>query len=199
MSLSHRYPDFSPIGIDPGALMTVPEDGLEELKLESFEDGYKAGWEDSSKAHATDYERAILAISQRLEDLSFTHAEAIVKVAEAMQPLLSKITCSLLPDIAKNALGTHVVEQLENLLKDEAEESIEIAVAPENLLPLQQVLENQSNTSFRFVAEPLLTSGQVYLRASRAEREINLDAVRVGIAAAVDAFFVQTQEERHHG
>jgi flagellar assembly protein FliH len=163
--------------------MAIPEEGLEDLKLDSFEAGYKAGWDDSSKAHAAEQEEAVTSIAQRLEDLSFTHAEAILKMNSAMQPLLTKITQSLLPNIAKNALGAHVVDQLDHLLKDNAKDTIEIAVAPDNLEPLQKLLEGRSTGSFKFAAEPMLTPGQVYLRANRAEREINLDAVQGGITA----------------
>jgi hypothetical protein len=89
---------------------------------------------------------------------------------------------------------------MDELLKANAQDSIEIAVAPEMLEPLQQQLEGRSNISFTFSAEPMLTPGQIYLRASREEREINLDAVQSGIKTALDAFFDQTQEEEpHHG
>ncbi len=195
MSLSHRYQDFGPVGIDPAAILGIPDGSLEDLKLEAFEDGYKAGWDDATKAHTSEQDRAVLAISQRLEDLSFTHAEAITKMTSAMQPLLTKITLSLLPEVAKNALGAHVAEQMDELLKAEAQNSIEIAVAPETLEPLQRQLEGRANLSLSFSAEPMLTSGQVYLRARRAEREINLDAVQGGIKTALDAFFVEIQQE----
>lgn len=201
MSLSHRYQDFGPIGVDPAAIMGIPDDNLEDFKLEAFEEGYKAGWDDSTKAHTSEQERAMIAIAQRLEDLSFTHIEAIAKMTSAMQPLLTKITLSLLPEVAKNALGAHVAEQMDILLKAEAQDSLEIAVAPETLEPLQKQLEGRSNVSLTFAAEPMLSSGQVYLRASRAEREINLDVVQGGIKTALDAFFAETleEEEPRHG
>lgn len=200
MSLSHRYQDFGATGIDPAALMAIPEEGLEDLKLISFEDGYSAGWDDSTKAHNSEQDRAITAIAQRLEDLSFTHAEAITKMTSAMQPLLTKVTLGLLPDIAKDALSAHVGAQLEELLTAEAQDAVEIAVAPEMLEPLQKHLEGRSNMSLRFSAEPMLTSGQVYLRANRTEREINLDVVQNDIRSALDAFFAETQtEEPRHG
>lgn len=201
MSLSHRYQDFGPVGIDPAAVLGIPDDSLEDLKLESFENGYKAGWDDATKAHDSEQDRAVVAIAQRLEDLSFTHAEAITKMTSAMQPLLTKITLSLLPEVAKNALGAHVAEQMGKLLKEDAQNSIEIAVAPETLEPLQRQLEGRSTLSLSFSAEPMLSSGQVYLRANRAEREINLDAVQGGIKTALDAFFteIQQEEDPRHG
>ena len=38
MSLSHRYQDLGPTGFHPGAALSIPEDGLEDLKLDSFEE-----------------------------------------------------------------------------------------------------------------------------------------------------------------
>ena len=157
MSLSHLYQDFGPVGIEPAAIFGIPDDSLEDFKLEAFENGYKGGWDDATKAHDSEQERAVIAIAQRLEDLSFTHTEAITKMTSAMQPLLSKITLCLLPEIAKIALGVHVAEQLDELLKAEAQSAIEIAVAPETLEPLQKLLEGRSNLSLGFIAEPMLT------------------------------------------
>ena len=201
MSLSHLYQDFGPIGTRPAAILGIQDDSLEDLELEAFENGYKAGWDDATKVHVSEQERAVIAIAQRLEDLSFTHAEATTKITSAMQPLLSKITLCLLPEIAKNALGAHVAEQLDDLLRGEVESAIEIAVAPETLEPLQKQLEGRSNLSLDFTAEPMLTSGQVYLRARKAEREINLDMVLDGIEIALDAFFteIQQEEDSRHG
>ena len=195
MSLSHRYQNFGQDNFGAGPALPLPEEGLEELHLNSFEDGYKAGWDDSFKAQGAETEQAVTMIAQRLEDLSFTHAEAILKMNTAMQPLLNKITLSLLPDIAKQALGAHVVDQLSELLKTHAADAIEIAISPENLSQLQGLLEGRVSTSLKFMAEPSLSPGQVYLRANRTEREINLDVVRDGITAALDAFFAQTQQQ----
>ena len=201
MSLSHLYQDFGPVGIEPATILGIQDDSLEDLKLEAFENGYKAGWDDATKAHESEQERAIIAVTQRLEDLSFTHTEAITKMTSAMQPLLSKITLCLLPEIAKNALGAHVAEQLDELLKEEAQSAVEIAVAPETLEPLKKQLEGRSNLSLDFTAEPILTSGQVYLRSRKAEREVNLDTVLDGIKIAIDAFFteIQQEEDSRHG
>ena len=201
MSLSHLYQDFGPVGIEPATILGIQDDSLEDLKLEAFENGYKAGWDDAIKAHESEQERAIIAVTQRLEDLSFTHTEAITKMTSAMQPLLSKITLCLLPEIAKNALGAHVAEQLDELLKEEAQSAVEIAVAPETLGPLKKQLEGRSNLSLDFTAEPILTSGQVYLRSRKAEREVNLDTVLDGIKIAIDAFFteIQQEEDSRHG
>ena len=201
MSLSHLYQDFGPMGIEPATILGIQDDSLEDLKLEAFENGYKAGWDDATKAHESEQERAIIAVTQRLEDLSFTHTEAITKMTSAMQPLLSKITLCLLPEIAKNALGAHVAEQLDELLKEEAQSAVEIAVAPETLEPLKKQLEGRSNLSLDFTAEPILTSGQVYLRSRKVEREVNLDTVLDGIKIAIDAFFteIQQEEDSRHG
>ena len=199
MSLAHRYQDFGPTGFEPGSTLAIPEEGLEELKLDSFEDGYQAGWEDAVKAQASDKDRAVAEMVQCLQDLSFTHQEAFVKLNSAMRPLLTKIATSLLPDLAKGALGPHVLQQLDELINDNAQNAIEIAVAPENLEPLQELLEGRVKSPFLITPEPALSSGQVYLRTNCTEREINLDAVMDGITAALNAFFVQTQEDTRHG
>lgn len=195
MSLSHRYHDFAALSEGHDGPLELSEDLVEDAKLLAFEGGYQAGWEDAAKAHETARDRVAADFAQNLQDMSFTYHEAYSKLSSAMQPLLLQIITKLLPDLRTKTLGAHILDQMNKLVKDQADNAIEIAVSPANLDTLDEILSLGTNVPFLITAEPALGDGQVYLRVNKEEREINLDAVTSGISEALDAFFQETEQE----
>lgn len=200
-SLSHRYPDFGTV--HPPSLggegAAVSDDTLEDIQLASFDAGYQAGWEDAVKANTTDVDRAAVNMAQNLQDMSFSHHEAYLKLSSAMKPLLRQILDRLLPKSARQMVGMHILEQLTDLMDGYADKAIEIVVSPNNLDDIQNLLNDMVRVPFALSADEALTNGQAFLRVGEAEREINLDAVLSGISEAVDAFYDQTKEEMTDG
>lgn len=198
-SLSHRYFDLGSAESKAPQQISIPDDTLEEVQLASFETGYQAGWEDAAKAQASNADRAVIDMAQNLQDMSFSHHEAYLKLSSAMKPLFSQIVDKLLPKVARRLVGMHIVDQMTELMDSHAETAIQIAVAPDNLDDLQALLSDMVRVPFSLSAEPTLGSGQAYLRVGTAEREINLDAVLSGISEAIGAFYEQTKEEMTDG
>lgn len=195
MSLSHRYSNFSSLAVSGHLPERIDVDIVEDAKLQAFEDGYQAGWEDALKAHEGAKEKISADFSQNLQDMSFTFHEAYAKIGIAMKPLLSQIVSKVLPKLTHKTMAAHVLAQMSDLIANEAEHAIEIAVSPRNLDALTEMLQGATNIPFEIIAEPALGEGQVYLRANSQEREINLDAVTCGISEALDAFFQQIEQE----
>ncbi len=195
MSLSHRYSSFSVSHVQGHVPERVEIDQVEDAKLQSFEEGYRAGWDDAVKAYSDDKDKIADAFSQNLQDMSFTFHEAFAKLGTAMEPLLSQIVSKVLPELADKTLAAHVVVQMKDLMTQQAGHAIEIAVCPLNLNALTEILSETTNIPFEIKGEPALGDGQVYLRVNTQEREINLNAVTEGIANALDAFFQQIEQE----
>jgi len=195
MSLSHRYHDFSGLAQDIEPSELTNQAGVDDAKLISFEDGYKAGWEDAVKAHEGAKDKVAADFSQNLEDMSFTFHEAFAKLGLAMKPLLLQIVTKVLPELSDKTLAAHVVSQINDMMADEAEHAIEIAVSPRNLEALTEVISGKTNIPFEIKSESALGDGQVYLRVNTEERAINLDVVTQGISDALDAFFQQIEQE----
>lgn len=195
MSLSHRYHDFSALSQDGEPSELTNQAGVDDAKLVSFEDGYKAGWEDAVKAHEGAKDKVAADFSQNLEDMSFTFHEAVAKLGLAMKPLLLQIVTKVLPELSDKTLAAHIVSQMSDMMADQAEHAIEIAVSPGNLEVLTEVVSGKTNIPFAIKSESALGDGQVYLRVNSDEREINLDAVKQGISDALDAFFQNVEQE----
>jgi flagellar biosynthesis/type III secretory pathway protein FliH len=198
-SLSHRYREFGSSSPEEAESTNIVKDDLEDLQLESFENGYQAGWEDAAKARETDAEHAAVGIAQNLQDISFTHREAYLKLGAAMKPLLTQIVERLLPPLARQVVGAHILHQLTELMDAHAENALEIVVSPDNLDDLNSMLGEMIHVPFSMVTDPILEGGQAYVRVGQSEQEIDLKAVLSGITEALEAFFEQAKEETCDG
>lgn len=101
-------------GIQPAAPAPDPAE-IEARRLEAFEEGCRAGCDDSVKAQADDSSRLSSTFAQHLGDLSFTYQEAYSAIMDATGPLLDEMIAKLPPEIARQSLGGHITEQLEAL------------------------------------------------------------------------------------
>ena len=195
MSLAHRYHNFSSLPSTDDQPELLNPDNVEDAKLQSFEDGYQAGWEDAVKAHEAAKDRIAADFAQNLQDMSFTFHEAFTKLGQAMKPLLTQIVTKVLPEVANKIIVAQVLAQMSDLMADQSENAIQIAVSPKNLDALTELLSEITNIPFELKGEPALGEGQVYLRVNSDEREINLDALIMGFSNALDAFFQQIAQE----
>lgn len=188
MSISHLLESFS--GSRPSEhAVELSQVDLEDQKLEAFERGYKAGWDDAAKAQTDDRKTVTSDLAANLHDLSFTYNEAHFQMVKSLKPFLENIVASLLPDIARNSLGPQIVEQLGAVAEAAAGVQVELVVAPANGDAVRAMVEAQANMPVSIVEEASLAPGQAFLRFGDSEREINQPEVLDGIRKAVDAFF----------
>jgi flagellar biosynthesis/type III secretory pathway protein FliH len=197
--LAQVLEDFGTFSASEGARVELSDVALEEQRLQSFEQGYTAGWDDAIKAQSDDKTRVSADLAQNLQDLSFTYRDAINRMSRALKPLLTQVVNKILPKLAHDTLGAQVVEQLTEMVGTQTELPIEIVVSPENSAALRVLLEQETSMPVAIIDEPSLGAGQVYIRFGTVEREINLDIVLGGISEAVDAFFHQVEQEMTHG
>lgn len=196
-SISHLFSDLSASrqSVPQGGGDTASEEGLEDIKLASFEAGYQAGWDDAIKSRSDEAERLTSDFVQAIEDMSFTYHEAYAKLAATLRPLLSSMITQLLPQTVTRAVEAHLLEQLDALIDAGKDNAIELAVAPDKVAYVRDLLEQRLTVPFTVAGEEALSSGQAYLRVNKVEREINLDAVRDTILAALDTYLDATGAE----
>jgi flagellar assembly protein FliH len=190
MTISHLLEDFSTLADgDPVAITDV---ALEEEKLAAFENGYQAGWDDSTKA-ASDAAGHISAdLAQSLQDLSFTLHEAQAAALKALKPLLDQMVEAVLPKLAQDSLGERIREILDDFLDGQEPAPISILTAPETAPALETLIEGQEHLPVTITAEPTIAEGQVRLRFGSSEREIDTKAVLADISKAIEAYYADT-------
>lgn len=199
MGLARILEDFGTYDPAPDARFELSDVALEEQRLEAFEQGYKAGWDDAIKAQGDDQTRVAADFARNMQDLSFTYHDASNQLTKALNPLLTQVVEKVLPELAHATLGMQVVEQITDMAKTQAGQPVEIVVSPTNATSISALAEQELGMPISIVEESSLGEGQVYLRFGQVEREINLDQVLGGISDAVDAFFHQTEQELNHG
>jgi len=193
MSISHLLEDFGSLA--QGTPVSLTDVSLEEQKLEAFEKGYQAGWDDSTQSGSDDSRRISADFEQNLQDLSFTYQEAHVASLNALKPLLDQMVSTVLPAMVQKTLGSQISELLHDLAKKHGSQPIEIVVAPANSATIGDFLNQSTQQDIKLVEEPSLADGQVYIRFGSQEREINLNEVLTSIDQAVVGFFEEAQRE----
>lgn len=193
MSISHLLEDFG--AYTRGKPVSLTDVSLEEQKLEAFEKGYQAGWDDCAKAESEDQRSISVALAQNLKDLSFTYHEAQSAVLQSLRPLLEQIMQTVLPEIMQKTLGLQIVELLQDLAREHGNPPVGIVISPADFRALDGLIDQDSPMPITLSEEPSLAEGQAYLRFADQEREIDLNGVLSSIEQAVNGFFKLAQEE----
>ena len=198
MSLAHRYQEFGSRPSQFDGKSDLDESVLEDEKLASFEVGFQAGWDDALKAQSDSNSRISTDLAKNLQDTSFSYHEARAALIKSLRPLFTDVTNSLLPAVAREAMGAHIVEQLTDMSRSTLDQVIEITIAPKNVDPIEQLLNFAVPEPFVLIGDDTLNDGQVFLRIGADEREIDMEQVVTSIATTMETFFQHAQEDVKH-
>ena len=193
MSIGHLLEDFGEFA--RGTPVAITDVSLEEQKLEAFEKGYQAGWDDSAKAQSDDSRHIASDFSQNLQELSFTYHEAHAAVLKSLEPLLRQMVETVLPQAAHQTLGARLTDVLHELAKKQGAQPVELVTSPSNVTALEELVTAETAMPVTITEEPSLGDGQVYIRFGQVEREIDLTEVLQGIDQAVSGFFEENRKE----
>ncbi|MGB5865957.1 MAG: hypothetical protein WBG95_16845 [Sulfitobacter sp.] len=198
-SLAHRYADFSSYTSDGQSNESISIERVEDQKLQSFEEGYQAGWTDADKNHTAEQQGICEDFVTELRSLSFTYQEALQHLNQGLEPMFEQIMKKLLPQTVDAAFRAHVIEQLVELAATQTQAQI-ILSAPEATMPVLEAMLKDAdlNASISLTADPSLSAQQLFLSLDTLEREINLDAVGQEIVSAMSAFNFHTKQEDTH-
>ncbi len=193
MSISHLLEDFGAYA--RGTPISLTDVSLEEQRLEAFEKGYQAGWDDSVKAQADDSRHITADFARNLQDLSFTYHEAHAAAMNSLEPLLRQMVEVVLPKVARETLGARLTEVLGDLAKTQGTGPIELVTATANVTALEGILSDDPAMPMTIIEEESLADGQVFIRFGNTEHEIDLTQVLEGLDLAVTGFFEENRKE----
>lgn len=184
---------------EAAAAPQASEGQIEDLRLQSYEEGYTAGWDDATKSEADNQTRISADFSQNLQELAFTYHEARTSVMAAVEPLLREMVDKVFPQMSQASLGQHVLHEIRRLANDAVSQPIEIVTAPENVAALEALLADNCALPHAVHEEPSLGAGQVYLRFADREDKIDLDGMIQGLQDAFSAFTQELEKDEIHG
>lgn len=185
-------------GAAPAAPL-FPAEAVEQARLEGYEAGYKAGWDDAARAEAEDQSRIGTEFARNLQDLGFTFHEARAHVMQALEPLLSGMVERVLPRLVTETMGQTIVEELMPLAANAADAPIEVVVAPASRPALEAMLASATAVPFTLIEEPTLAEGQVFLRSGKAERHIDFTSAVDRIGRAIEGLYELNEKAFRNG
>lgn len=178
---------------------TATHDEIEAARLEGYETGYRAGWDDAARTEAEDQSRIGAEFARNLQDLGFTFHEARAHVMQALEPLLTGMVERVLPRLVSETIGQTIVEELLPLASAAAGRPIEVMVNPANRPVVEDLLARSDTVPFTLVEEPTLADGQIYLRSGTHERQIDFTAAVDRIGAAIGSLYQLNEKAFQHG
>lgn len=172
---------------------------LEEARLQAYETGYSAGWEDATASQSNDQTKLRADLARNLQSLSFTYQEARSHILRALEPLMEDMVGKLLPALAQEALAAMVLEQVMPIAERLGDASITLVLNPSARAAVEPLVAAATGLPLHVEEEESLGEGQVYLRFGPQETLIDLDRTIREITTAVRGFFDLSRKETSHG
>ncbi|MFZ1470066.1 MAG: flagellar biosynthesis protein [Paracoccaceae bacterium] len=191
--------DATPSTGQSAGMVVTQVSAIEEAKLAAYEQGYKAGWDDSVAAQSEDQGRIGADLARNLQQLSFTYQEARSHILKAIEPLLEEMVNRLLPETARETLAPLVLEQVMPMAEELLDQPIHLVLNPAVRVPVETLIAQATGLPMHIEEEPTLPEGQVYIRLGATEAKVDLTRVTADIAAAVRGFFSLSQESNSNG
>lgn len=199
MAVSHRYKNFAGAKPSTAEKQNSNSEEIEDQKLQAFEAGYQAGWDDATKAQSDEKERISAELGQNLIDMKFTHQEALSELTTSIEPIMKTIVERLLPEAKRAALGAHILDQVNSMVATESDRSVEVVVSADNVDRVTSLIGKISQEPIKIVGETSLGDGQAFIRLGHNERQIDLNTMIDDASKAVTAFFHETHGENENG
>ncbi len=194
MSITHLLDDFS--DVSSNEIIELSELKLEEERLEAFEKGYQAGWDDSTNSRHSETDEAARRISQQLDDWSFTYHEAHANALKSLGPVIRQLVDTVLPHVARRMIGPQISELIQDMVAEHGHQPITLSCAPDDRNAVEHLETSFDALPLEVMVNPDLSIGQVEVRfGTVAESELDLSGVMSGVSSALDAFF-ETQINR---
>lgn len=185
----------------PGTGQTIVMDraAIEDVRLQSYEAGYAAGWEDATTATQDDQARIGSELANNLQQMAFTFQEARAHVVKSVQPVLTQLCTQLLPPLAREVLAPVVLDTIMPLIDDLADSPVHIRLNPAARPAVERLLAQAAGLPLMITEEPTLGEGQVYVRLGEVEHRVDLDRAVTQLTRAVHDFFEYSEKDDAHG
>jgi flagellar biosynthesis/type III secretory pathway protein FliH len=178
-----------------GQTIVIDQMALEETKLEAYDRGYQAGWDDAAHAQSNDRAAISAELARNLQAMTFTYQEARAHVLRALRPFMSGLAERVLPAIAHETLGAVIAEVITPRAERAANQPIKLVLHPSRRELVAEYLAKTTGLPLEIEEEPSLGEGQVFLMLGKQETAVDLDGAVAAIQSAVRGFLDQSQNE----
>ena len=195
MTLSHLYQNFGDQKPPKQTPTSESRDAVEDEKLQSFEDGYKAGWEDAVNAQSQARDHIDNEFAKNLQEISLSFHEARTALKKELGEMLEPVFLKLLPIISHATFIPKIIENIQNLTNQIADRPIEVAVSPNRMVTMQSAFEDQIQEPFTVVPDEGLKKDQVFIRVGKIEHAIDLEIWNADICNMISSHLKISEKE----
>lgn len=148
-----------PRPVAEGQAVVMGASDIEDLRLQAYDVGYAAGWEDAAAAARQEQERITSEVANNLQRLAFTFQEARAHVLKSVQPVVMHLSTQLLPKLAQDVLAPVVLDTVMPLIDDLADCPIKIVLNPSSRMAVERLLSQAAGLPLVIEEEPTLGEG----------------------------------------
>jgi len=177
----------------------TPETSFEEHRLEAYEQGYKAGWDDAAAAQSEEKSRITADFARNLQELSFTYHQARGQILSSLEPLLMEMVSKVLPKLAAGHLAKSIVDEIMLIAKTHTNADIQIVICPANRPAIEQLLESQDTLKITIIEEESMAEGLAFIRFGEIERQIDFENILNRFSQSVEGYFEQQEKVAING
>lgn len=189
MASSHLFQDFGTMKPAKIGKQSMTAEEMEDLKLQAFESGYQAGWDDAVKAQSDSVTYVSSELGASLQSASFEYHELRATMNASVQSIMAEVVMTILPMVAQASLGAHIREIIASAVRDSLDRTVHVAVAPSSEDAVRAALKSDLPKPFELVCDPMMSPNQIILQLGETETEVNLDKTVADIATAVTNYF----------
>lgn len=170
-----------------------------EVKTRGFEEGYKAGWDDATRAALEENQRLNAELARNLQNLGFTYHEARSHMVRAVEPVLRLLVEKILPCAVAATVGERILEEIQPFLEESLDAPVEIFASPLQSAIVEERLSGLATFPMVVAPEQSLAEGQVHLRLGKSEKLLDSADSLARISEALEAILNANQPGAEHG
>lgn len=189
-----RLEVFEALETPDSPVFLVPEQ-IEEIRLNAYERGYVAGWDDGGAQSEGDETKQRATIARQVEQLTFSYHDARAHVLRAIEPLFAAIFETVIPVAARSSIVPLVIEQLLPMAHAAAEMPITLRIAEGSRQAYEVAFEGLILPPLNLVEADTLAEGQAEFSFEATETRIDLTHAADTIRRAVNRFYQIQFEE----
>ena len=183
---------------DDGAPQLLSPEQIEEIRLNAYERGYNAGWDDAGRQVEEEDRARRAEVERQLQQLAFTYHEVRGHLLRALEPVFEALLGTVVPVAARAAVVPMVVEQLLALAGNATEAPVTLRVSPGTRMEFEAALDGLVLPPLTIVESEEVAYLQASIGFDAQETQIDLAAVAEQLRAAIARFYlIQTQEVNH--
>lgn len=168
---------------------------IEDQKLEAFENGYQAGWEDAAKAQFATNATVSSTLATSLQSASLDYNDMKTSMQNSVNDVMQMVIKTILPRIAKDSLGVYICDEIKKLAEKKLEGQINLFVNEANLRQIEISCADVIPESHKIIIDKSISEDRVAIRFGENESVVDTRLVVSNISEAISEYFNSIESE----